>query len=61
MRATLLTAAVAACVADWTVVFQDTFDNPVINTSAWTVRNNFTHGDQEWELYLAVRACLEYG
>ena len=46
-------AAGSAADASWAVVWQDNFDGDALNTSSWTVADNMTHGDAEWELYLA--------
>lgn len=45
----------------WTLVFEDTFSAPTLNASVWRVADNFTHGDQEWELYTAEDVYVESG
>lgn len=64
-RSTWLSAATAASLvllqhqtvanppgSGWQLVFFDDFDGPAINETVWTVRDNFTHGGSEWELYM---------
>ena len=57
------TAAAAAPGDDgqWRLVFEDTFSSPMLNRSAWRVLDNFTHGDQEWELYTAENVYVQDG
>jgi beta-glucanase (GH16 family) len=59
--AALVATAAAADDGQWSLVFADTFSAPSINTSAWTVRDNMTHGDKEWELYTKDNVYLEDG
>lgn len=42
----------------WQLVFVDDFSGTSLNESIWTTRNNMTHGDQEWQLYLDDEAWL---
>lgn len=43
----------------WELVFVDDFNGSVLNETTWTVRNNMTHGDQEWQLYLKDEAWVD--
>jgi beta-glucanase (GH16 family) len=51
--------ATSALAGEWVVTWQDDFDGPFINTTTWNVANNFTHGDQEWQLYLEDEVYIE--
>ena len=69
----LMLAAVAAAAAtatggtpvsddgQWSLVFEDNFTAPTLNPSSWRVADNFTHGDQEWQLYLEDDVYVESG
>lgn len=46
---------------NWTLVWEDTFSGKDINASNWNVAHNFTHGDQELQLYMADDAYVEDG
>jgi beta-glucanase (GH16 family) len=60
--ALLLLAACALCArAAWAPVYYDDFSSPTLNPALWTVRDNMTHGSQEWQLYLADEVYLEGG
>jgi beta-glucanase (GH16 family) len=43
----------------WVEVLHDDFST--LNTSLWTVRNNFTHGAAEYQLYLEEEVWVENG
>jgi beta-glucanase (GH16 family) len=45
----------------WSLVFEDLFSGPELNRSSWRVADNFTHGDQEWQLYLADEVYVQDG
>ncbi len=40
------------------LVFEDDFNGNELNTSVWVVRNNFTHGNMEWQLYMGDEAWV---
>lgn len=44
---------------EWVEVLHDDFST--LNTSLWTVRNNFTHGGQEYELYMEDEVWVSDG
>ena len=45
----------------WELLWSDTFDGPTLNASSWSVRDNFTHGSSEWELYTASSVAIRAG
>ena len=51
-RAFAVALLASAARANWQLTFEDDFNGP-LNTTAWLVRDNFTHGSQEWQLYVA--------
>ena len=53
---------VSMCIDDpqWTVTFNDDFDN-TLNTTRWTVRNKMTHGPAEKEMYMAGNIAVANG
>lgn len=54
VRLTLLSSFLPVIVAgDWVLTFEDDFVGTSLNTTVWLVRDNFTHGSQEWQLYVA--------
>ncbi len=70
MPSATLAALLALCVSmttaadptgDWKVIFQDNFTSPDIDTNLWNVANNYTHGSQEWQLYLSDEVYIEDG
>jgi beta-glucanase (GH16 family) len=50
-------AAVAVASESFTVVWYDDFG--FLNTSNWRVADNFTHGNQEWQLYLKEQVYVQ--
>jgi beta-glucanase (GH16 family) len=46
---------------NWNLYFEDTFSGNSLNTSVWNVWNNQTHGDREWQLYLADEVSVSDG
>jgi beta-glucanase (GH16 family) len=59
--AALLLGAAGDLDAPWLLVFEDDFDAPALNASAWRVADNKTHGDREPQLYTADNVYVEAG
>jgi beta-glucanase (GH16 family) len=57
----LIACALAPARAAWAPVWVDNFSSPTLDKSLWTVRDNMTHGDREWQLYLADEVYVEAG
>jgi beta-glucanase (GH16 family) len=49
------------CLAAWAPVYFDHFSSPTLDPTLWTVRDNMTHGDLEWQLYLKDEVYVENG
>ena len=62
-RATSTVLAVLCVVGEaaWLTAFRDDFTGPTLNASSWNTANDFTHGDQEWQLYLADECYIQGG
>jgi beta-glucanase (GH16 family) len=47
--------------AAWAPVWLDHFTAPSLDPTLWTIRDNMTHGDREWQLYLKDEVYVEGG
>ena len=63
MARTVFTAFFLARVASaaWAPVWFDSFEAPTLNPLLWNVADNYTHGNQELQLYLADEVFTEAG
>jgi beta-glucanase (GH16 family) len=65
-HALLLASTIASTIflsagAAWAPVWVDHFTAPSLDPALWTVRDNMTHGDREWQLYLQDEVYVENG
>jgi hypothetical protein len=52
VRCGVVAVSVSGQPGQWTLTWEDDFSAPTLNTSWWNVADNYTHGNQEWQLYL---------
>ena len=57
----LLMFFAAAASAAWTPTYFDDFSMPTLDPTLWRVADNYTHGNQEWQLYLKDEVYIENG
>lgn len=55
----LLLSLPVTLLAQYTPVFFDDFSSGALDLTRWNVWNNRTHGDKEWQLYLADEVYVE--
>ena len=47
--------------AEWRLTFSDEFSGTALNTSIWTVADNYTHTSTELQLYVESAVCVADG